>query len=166
MKDEVIRIPTREGMFTAVFSHGGLMRLRFPDFERRHLEGNDATTVKCSRPERLKATEDPIDAVLAGKRPKEMPPKDVSIGTPYQRADWIAMLTIPPGETRSYGEIAAMVGRPNAVRATGGACGANPIPVLIPCHRVLAARGAIGGFSGGLQWKRLLLQREGVLMTL
>jgi len=69
---------------------------------------------------------------------------------------------IKPGSTRSYSELAGAVGKPQAARAVGGACGANPIPVLIPCHRVLAANRKIGGFSGGLEWKRRLLEREGV----
>ena len=72
------------------------------------------------------------------------------------------MQEIPFGQTRSYGEIARAIGRPKGMRAVGGACGANPIPVLVPCHRVLAAKGKLGGFSGGLDWKRTLLEREGV----
>jgi len=72
------------------------------------------------------------------------------------------MQRIPAGHTRSYGELAADIGKPKAVRAVGGACGANPIPLLVPCHRVLAAGGKIGGFSGGLDWKRKLLAREEV----
>jgi O-6-methylguanine DNA methyltransferase len=72
------------------------------------------------------------------------------------------MRRISCGQTQSYGEIAKAIGKPKAVRAVGGACGANPIPVLVPCHRVLAAGGKIGGFSGGLDWKRKLLAREGV----
>lgn len=72
------------------------------------------------------------------------------------------MLQIKLGETQSYGEIATSLGNPKAVRAVGGACGANPIPLLIPCHRVLAANHKIGGFSGGLEWKRKLLAREKV----
>lgn len=72
------------------------------------------------------------------------------------------MKKIKPGNTRSYGEIARSIGKPKAVRAVGGACGANPIPVLIPCHRVLAANRKIGGFSGVLEWKKTLLSREGV----
>ena len=73
------------------------------------------------------------------------------------------MRKISMGQTKSYGEIARAIGRPKAVRAVGGACGANPIPVLIPCHRVLAANKKLGGFSGGLDRKRDLLKREGVL---
>lgn len=72
------------------------------------------------------------------------------------------MLGIPRGETKSYGEIAMELHRPLASRAVGGACGANPIPVLVPCHRVLAANGRLGGFSGGLEWKRRLLAIEGI----
>jgi len=74
----------------------------------------------------------------------------------------VALQAIPPGRTASYGELARAIGRPRACRAVGGACGANPIVVLIPCHRALAANGRLGGFSGGLDWKRTLLAVEGV----
>jgi methylated-DNA-[protein]-cysteine S-methyltransferase len=73
-----------------------------------------------------------------------------------------AVARIPYGETRSYGEIARAVGSPRAARAVGQAVGSNPLPLLIPCHRVLAAGGRIGGFGGGLPWKRFLLGLEGV----
>jgi O-6-methylguanine DNA methyltransferase len=73
-----------------------------------------------------------------------------------------AMRKISLGKTKSYGEIASAIGKPKAVRAVGGACGANPVPVLVPCHRVLAANKKLGGFSGGLDWKRKLLKLEGV----
>ncbi len=69
---------------------------------------------------------------------------------------------IPFGQARSYGEIARAVGRPRAARAVGQAVGANPLPLLIPCHRVLAAHGRLGGFGGGLSWKRYLLELEGI----
>jgi O-6-methylguanine DNA methyltransferase len=75
------------------------------------------------------------------------------------------MRQIRTGQTRSYGEIASAIGKPNALRAVGGACGANPIPVFVPCHRVLAANRKLGGFSGGLNWKRKLLEREGVRLS-
>ena len=70
------------------------------------------------------------------------------------------MRKISLGKTKSYGEIAVAIGNPKAVRAVGGACGANPVPVLVPCHRVLAANNKLGGFGGGLDWKRSLLERE------
>ena len=69
---------------------------------------------------------------------------------------------IPYGETRAYGEVARFIGSPGAARAIGQAVGSNPIPILIPCHRVLAARGRIGGFGGGLDWKRFLLSLESI----
>lgn len=75
------------------------------------------------------------------------------------------MLKIKLGRTQSYGEIAKAIGKPKAVRAVGGACGANPIPLLVPCHRVLAANKKIGGFSSGLDWKRKLLAREGIILN-
>lgn len=83
-------------------------------------------------------------------------------GTAFNRKAWRAMAAIPFGETRSYGEIAFEIG--SGPRAIGGACKRNPIPILIPCHRVLAARGALGGYSGGegLATKRVLLKLEGV----
>ena len=99
--------------------------------------------------------------ILAGRKPKSLPPLDLA-GTEFQKSVWSALRKISFGKTKSYGEIARAIGRPRAVRAVGGACGANPVPVLIPCHRVLAANNKLGGFSGGLDWKRSLLKREGV----
>jgi O-6-methylguanine DNA methyltransferase len=84
-------------------------------------------------------------------------------GTPFQQQIWKALLQIPPGRTRTYGELAADAGHPGAARAVGSACGANPIPVLVPCHRVVPSGGGLGGFSGGLGWKETLLRREGAL---
>jgi len=74
------------------------------------------------------------------------------------------MTKIPFGQTTSYGELADVIGKPKAVRAVGGACGANPIPVLVPCHRVLGANNKIGGFSSGLDRKRELLKRERITL--
>lgn len=81
-------------------------------------------------------------------------------GTEFQQAVWKEMQKIPRGQTRTYGEIAAAIGRPKAVRAVGSACGANPIPLWIPCHRVVAKNG-LGGFGSGLPWKEVLLKEEG-----
>src|SRR4051794_35862789 len=81
-------------------------------------------------------------------------------GTDFQRAGWAALRAIPYGETRSYGEIARAVGRPDAVRAVGAANGSNPIAVIVPCHRVIGADGSLTGFGGGLERKRILLDLE------
>ena len=83
-------------------------------------------------------------------------------GTPFQRAVYEELLKIPKGHTVSYAEVARRVGRPGAARAVGQAVGANPIPLLIPCHRVLASDGSLGGFGGGLPLKTTLLKQEGV----
>ncbi len=87
------------------------------------------------------------------------------LGTPFQVRVWEELRRIPAGQTRSYGEVARAVGRPGAARAVGAACGANPVPLFVPCHRVLAAGGGLGGFGGGLPLKRALLLREGAART-
>ena len=81
-------------------------------------------------------------------------------GTPFQSQVWQALLKIPYGETRSYQQIASMVGNPKACRAVGSANGKNPIMILIPCHRVITAGGKIGGYAGGLPMKKALLELE------
>lgn len=81
-------------------------------------------------------------------------------GTAFQRSVWEALTGIPYGEVCGYGEIARRIGNPGAARAVGQANGANPIPIIIPCHRVIAADGSIGGYSGGLAIKRHLLALE------
>jgi methylated-DNA-[protein]-cysteine S-methyltransferase len=81
-------------------------------------------------------------------------------GTPFQRDVWKALLTIPYGETRSYADIARQIGRPRAVRAVGLANGRNPLPIVVPCHRVIGSSGALVGYGGGLPAKQALLDRE------
>ncbi|MEO8425931.1 MAG: methylated-DNA--[protein]-cysteine S-methyltransferase [Verrucomicrobiota bacterium] len=157
-------IETSEGIFTAWFSEGGLAKLDFPVFrgpqppsttpETRDWNPNAKPWVSAAR--------EAIETTLAGKTPKLLPPFDLSSGTEFQREVWSALKKIPTGKTMTYGQLATLIGRPKAVRAVGQACGANPIPVLIPCHRVLAANGGLGGFSAGLVWKRKLLEKEQV----
>ncbi len=84
-------------------------------------------------------------------------------GTPFQLAVWTALLDVPWGATISYGELARRVGRPRAARAVGAANRANPIPIIIPCHRVVGARGDLVGYAPGIEYKRRLLELEGVL---
>ena len=84
-------------------------------------------------------------------------------GTPFQRSVWKALLTIPFGQTRTYGEIAKQVGRPSASRAVGAANGRNPVAIVAPCHRVIGSTGALTGFGGGLDVKERLLRLEGSL---
>ena len=84
-------------------------------------------------------------------------------GTQFQLEVWDQLLLIPYGETRSYGELAAMLGNPKASRAVGRANGTNPISIIVPCHRVIGASGALTGYGGGLPMKQRLLRLEGVL---
>ena len=83
-------------------------------------------------------------------------------GTDFQKKVWKALFNIPYGKTASYKDVAVMIGEPHAVRAVGGACGRNPVPIIIPCHMVISADGNLGGYSGGLRIKKALLKLEGV----
>jgi len=101
-----------------------------------------------------------IDEFLTGKRTTFDLPLKIE-GTDFQKSVWDELRNIPYGETASYGDIAKRVSRPNAYRAVGSACNINPLPLIIPCHRVVASKG-IGGFSGGLTLKRKLMEIEGI----
>jgi O-6-methylguanine DNA methyltransferase len=186
MKTRLVPLPvsTRAGQFIARYSEKGLVELDFPSVGRPssfhcRRRGNESqissvssASVRDSSRRLLRvpatirhwhrATATALKQVLAGRSPGKFPPLDLSGGTTFQRQVWNALRKIARGQTKSYGEIARAIGRPRAVRAVGGACGANPIPVLIPCHRVLAANNKLGGFSGGLNRKRELLVREGI----
>lgn len=96
---------------------------------------------------------------LEGKRTAFDLPLDLR-GTAFQRKVWNALLDIPYGETRSYAGLARAVGRPKAVRAVGSANGANPVALIVPCHRVIASDGKLGGYGGGLELKARLLAME------
>ena len=100
-----------------------------------------------------------LEEYFAGQRTEFDLPLSAA-GTPFQREVWAALQTIPYGEVRSYSEIAAQIGRPGASRAVGLANGRNPIAVIVPCHRVIGASGALTGYGGGLPRKRLLLDLE------
>lgn len=119
------------------------------------------------RPDWQRADDEPLLAqaraqladYFAGRRTEFDLPLAPS-GTPFQQAVWRALLAVPFGETSTYGAIAAAVGRPKAVRAVGAAIGANPIGIVVPCHRVVGADGQLTGYAGGLQRKARLLALE------
>ena len=90
-------------------------------------------------------------------------PLDLHQGTVFQQTIWRALMTIAPGQTTSYSALCAHIGKPAAVRAAGGAIGRNPFSIVIPCHRVIGAGGALTGYAGGLARKTALLQHEGAL---
>lgn len=88
----------------------------------------------------------------------------VVVGSAFERAVWEALRAIPFGRTKSYGQLAAELGRPGAARAVGRASGSNPLPIVIPCHRLVGSRGELTGFGGGLPVKRRLLELEGAVL--
>ena len=103
-------------------------------------------------------------ARIAGDPAPRAAPLDL-VGTPFRLAVWDALTAIPFGEVRTYTEVAAAVGAPRAVRAVGSACGANPVALIVPCHRVVPATGGVGNYGLGPGRKRVLLQREGVTLS-
>ncbi len=100
-----------------------------------------------------------LESYFAGKRRTFSLPLSPR-GTPFQRRVWTALEAIPYGETASYGEIAAAIGAPGSARAVGAANGANPLPIVIPCHRVIGADGSLTGYGGGMERKKRLLALE------
>ena len=100
-----------------------------------------------------------ISDLFNGRNPS-IPPFEKLEGTDFQRTVWTAISAIPKGETKTYGELAQAIENPKAFRAVANACGANPLPLFIPCHRVVGANNTLGGFSCGIAWKELLLAAE------
>lgn len=155
--------PVGELLLTAV--EDGLTRLWFE--EHRHgggvkAEWQRAETVGGSAARALRAAREQLDAYFAGELTTfELPL--AATGTPFQERVWAALRGIPFGHTMSYSALAARIGEPKAVRAVGSANGHNPIAIIVPCHRVIGARGDLTGFGGGMERKRWLLEHEGVL---
>jgi O-6-methylguanine DNA methyltransferase len=149
-------IETEDGAFVAHYSEEGLARLDFPVAKAK------ITSTLCNAQVKRwhNLTTSAVHQALRGRQIKNLPPIDLRSGTEFQRKVWATLQRIPAGSTATYTQCAESVGKPKAARATGSACGKNPIPLLIPCHRVLAAGGKLGGFSGGLHWKQKLLARE------
>jgi AraC family transcriptional regulator of adaptative response/methylated-DNA-[protein]-cysteine methyltransferase len=162
-RGETIRWATAQtslGTMLVAATARGICRLSFDEDEQalhRHFPhasieaGGDAMTDLVRRT---------VAAVEAPERPHDLP-LDVR-GTAFQEAVWRELTRIPPGQTRTYTQIAAAVGRPSAIRAAGSANGANGVAVLIPCHRVIRGDGTLGGYAYGLDRKAQLLAREGV----
>lgn len=158
-----IPIETQDGTFQAGFSSNGLKELHFP--AKRAGRGEEQpVAVHPQMKAWLKMLQGALTRALSGKPAGVLPPLDLD-GTGFQQSVWRVLTGIPAGQTLTYNQVAEAVDRPRAARAVGQACGANPIPVLIPCHRVLASGGTLGGFSGGLDWKIELLKREGVVFA-
>jgi methylated-DNA-[protein]-cysteine S-methyltransferase len=149
-------VETPIGTLGLVGSDAGLSRVRF--HARR-----TKTAEPCAV---LDDTVEQLDAYFAGELTEFDLPLDLH-GTDFQRDCWLALATIPYGQTVSYGEQARRLGLgPAAARAVGAANGQNPLPLVLPCHRVIGADGSLTGFGGGLHVKRFLLEHEGALLPL
>lgn len=147
-----IKVPSPVGAFVVEGDEDGLTKIYLPNEKARETLPPAARAVVAAAKQ--------LAEYFAGTR--TMFTVDLhATGTEFQQDVWLALAEIPYGEVRSYGEIAAAVGRPQAYRAVGNANGKNPWPVVVPCHRVVASDG-LGGYGGGLDVKRYLLRLEGV----
>lgn len=145
---------------------GAVRALDFADYEARmmrllgrHAAG--AVLVTGRAPESIRAA---IQAYFGGDVRALDAVGVRTAGTAFQRAVWAALRAIPAGQTRSYGQLAAAIGAPRAVRAAGLANGQNPIALIVPCHRVIGANGTLTGYAGGIERKSWLLRHEGVIL--
>ena len=157
------RVATPAGEVLLVVDADGAVRaLDFAGYEdrmtrllRRHW--GEATLIEGRAPAAVRAA---VEGYFAGDLTALDGLAVRTNGTDFQRAVWAALRAIPAGETRTYGQLAAAIGSPRAVRAAGLANGQNPIAIVVPCHRVVGADGALTGYAGGLERKRWLLEHE------
>ena len=166
----VIRVcPTPLGQLTLAASKHGLAGAWFEDQQHRPPAlsgGGNAPWNSAPAHPVLREAAGQIDAYFSGVLKVFDLPLDLSAGTDFQRTVWLALLALPRGQTCTYGELSGRIGRPSAVRATGGAIGRNPLSVIVPCHRVIGQGGELTGYAGGLARKCALLQLEGALPAL
>ncbi len=153
-------IDTPVGGMVALATEQGLAGLWF----EHQIEGKLPLPLEPARPV-LAATRRWLAAYWANRATQDIVVELDLHGTPFQLAVWHALMKIGQGRTRSYGEIAMQVGSPSAVRAAGAAIGANPVGVIVPCHRVIGSNGSLTGYAGGLPRKEALLRHEGFLLT-
>jgi methylated-DNA-[protein]-cysteine S-methyltransferase len=143
----------------------GLVKLSLPGHDPERVLENLAARISprvLEAPERLDRVRRELDLYFEGKLTEFDLPLDWQLSRDFRRRALRAIDRIPYGKTRSYTEIARTAGNERAVRAAGTACGANPIPIVVPCHRVLRSGGALGGYGGGLPMKEALLELEGI----
>lgn len=149
---EIVELKTPIGYLRCAFADGVLAGIDV--VKRGHV--TDAGTVLPSAGDAIRQ----LDDYFAGRLRVFTLPFHFPQGTDFQQKVWRILLTIPYGETRSYGWLAAVAGKPRASRAVGQAVGRNPLPIVIPCHRIIAADGSPGGFSCGVPVKKWLLEHE------
>ncbi len=132
---------------------------------RTYIEPSERQAANDGERAILDALANQIDDYFDGSRPDFELPLDVDTGSDFQRRIWQTISNIPHGEVQSYAEVAIRAGYPNAFRAVGTACGANPVALVVPCHRVVASGGKLGGYGGGLEMKVWLLRHEGFVCS-
>ena len=148
---DIFVLATDRGISSVIFNKGSLA-----DF-RKNLNGY---IIQDGGRAEIPANE--IKLYLKGKLKKFTSKLDITCGTPFQIQVWEKIKDIPYGEIITYKNLAQRIGKPNAARAVGNAVGANPVPIIIPCHRVVASNG-LGGYSSGLEIKKMLLRLEGTI---
>lgn len=148
------------GSLWVAIAHNKLVRVGLNESKKHFLQqlpkNNSWQEVPAAK---LAVAQKQIESYLAGNS-IALANFELNQGTAFQQNVWKTMHTIPHGETRSYAWIAQQLGKPKAFRAVANACGANPLPIVIPCHRVIASNGKLGGFSSGLEWKKKLQRIE------
>ena len=153
------------GVLLLAATDHGLVRVGFPSEDHDALLQDMATRLSprvLEAPARLDPVRRELDEYFEGKRHDFSTPLDFSLSHGFRQRVLKAIAAIPFGEVRTYKEMATAAGNAAAVRAAGSACGSNPIPLIVPCHRVLRTGGGLGGYGGGLDLKRRLLTLEGV----
>ena len=154
------------GLLLLAATPKGLVRLGFPSENHEALLEDMASRLSprvLEAPARFDAVRRELEEYFEGRRHDFSTPLDWSLSTGFRQRVLQAINQIPFGEVRTYREMATAAGNAAAVRAAGSACGSNPIPLVVPCHRVLRTGGGLGGYGGGLDLKRKLLTLEGVL---
>lgn len=155
-------MPSPIGELTLLATDDGLVAIDWHDDAGHHTgvaEHVDVRDVRVDEHPVLRRAADQLDEYFDGARTSFDVPL-AAVGTDFQRQAWDALVTIPFGETVSYGEQAAILGDRNKARAVGAANGKNPIPIIVPCHRVVGSNGHLTGFAGGLDTKAWLLDHE------
>lgn len=156
MSSYCIEINSPVGPLVLIADSAALLSIEF-EAEEQHVDHNERQYGEQN--EVLRASIEQLEAYFSGKLKVFDLPLSTS-GTEFQRSVWSALPLIPYGETRSYRQVALAIEKPNAVRAVGRANAANPLPIVIPCHRVIGADGSLTGFGGGLWRKQYLLMHE------
>lgn len=159
------RVASPLGPIVIAATASGLAGLWFADNQRylpAQLSGPAAWPEDADHPI-LAQTRQQLHDYFAGRRSHFDLPLDLGGGTAFQQSVWRALQDIPQGSTISYGEVSRRIGKPKAIRAVGGAVGRNPVSIVVPCHRVMGASGALTGYGGGLDRKTALLTLEGAL---